>query len=342
MEHIQIDGNDFVADLGAIARKYSGEHTEDTGLCTFHLNGSMGKGYIKAYKVSDELQAFVFNLKLNEDLVLEVGNTNGTVIDFIFCLEGFITQGFSRNNSFEEIGFRQNSIVRRLKNKKNMLHFPSSSEIKMSYLLFNASLERHPEEDIRFLLSARIGNLNNALELKEGHRYLGRICFRTAEYVKVLVNKTVNSVEDVFFIEAAILNTLASQIKRYQADTKGKHVNSPIRPSEIDKIHALHAFIMDNITENLQVERLSSISGLSPAKLQLGFKYLYNNNVASYITQKRVDLAAKLMEDGEMNISEVVYAIGFTSRSYFSKIFKRRFGVRPSDYVRSGVKPIVA
>nr|WP_313790335.1 AraC family transcriptional regulator [Allomuricauda sp.] len=37
----------------------------------------------------------------------------------------------------------------------------------------------------------------------------------------------------------------------------------------------------------------------------------------------------------EMNISEVVYSIGFTSRSYFSKIFKERYGLSPSEFKNS-------
>ncbi|MDX1471934.1 MAG: AraC family transcriptional regulator, partial [Flavobacteriaceae bacterium] len=33
------------------------------------------------------------------------------------------------------------------------------------------------------------------------------------------------------------------------------------------------------------------------------------------------------------NISEVVYMIGYSSRSYFSKIFKNKYGISPSKYV---------
>ncbi|MDX1318460.1 MAG: AraC family transcriptional regulator, partial [Xanthomarina gelatinilytica] len=39
-----------------------------------------------------------------------------------------------------------------------------------------------------------------------------------------------------------------------------------------------------------------------------------------------------LIKNTDMNISEVVYTIGLTSRSYFSKIFKEKYNCSPKDY----------
>ncbi|WP_369993860.1 helix-turn-helix domain-containing protein [Winogradskyella sp.] len=49
--------------------------------------------------------------------------------------------------------------------------------------------------------------------------------------------------------------------------------------------------------------------------------------------KKRLDKAAQLIQETDYNVSELVYSIGFSSRSYFSKIFKQRFGVLPSQCV---------
>nr|WP_262507883.1 AraC family transcriptional regulator [Wocania ichthyoenteri] len=75
------------------------------------------------------------------------------------------------------------------------------------------------------------------------------------------------------------------------------------------------------------------MSGLAPDKLQKGFKYLFNKSVNVYITEKRLDKAAQLIYETDFNVSELVYSVGFSSRSYFSKIFKRYFGVLPSQCV---------
>ena len=56
-----------------------------------------------------------------------------------------------------------------------------------------------------------------------------------------------------------------------------------------------------------------------------------------FIVEKRLEKAAQLLEQGNLNISEIVYSIGFTSRSYFSKIFKNRYGVSPSLALKKAV-----
>jgi len=52
-----------------------------------------------------------------------------------------------------------------------------------------------------------------------------------------------------------------------------------------------------------------------------------------YIKEIKLYKAKKLLETGAMKtISEIAYAIGFSSSSYFSKVYTKRFGKKPSDY----------
>ena len=41
-----------------------------------------------------------------------------------------------------------------------------------------------------------------------------------------------------------------------------------------------------------------------------------------------------MLKNLDMNISEVAYALGFTSPSHFSNTFKKRFGVSPKNYLQ--------
>lgn len=63
-------------------------------------------------------------------------------------------------------------------------------------------------------------------------------------------------------------------------------------------------------------EKVKNVSGLTP------------NN---YIQLKRLKQAAVYIHSGEYQISEVCYLVGFSSSSYFTKCFKRQFGVLPTD-----------
>lgn len=53
-----------------------------------------------------------------------------------------------------------------------------------------------------------------------------------------------------------------------------------------------------------------------------------------FIRTTRVERAAALLDEKAGTISEVAYAVGFNSLSYFTKSFRERFGLNPSDYLR--------
>ena len=66
--------------------------------------------------------------------------------------------------------------------------------------------------------------------------------------------------------------------------------------------------------------------------LQEGFKLMHGTTVSDYIRAVRVEKAEELIKTSDLNISEVVYSVGFTSRSYFSKIFRQKYNCSPKEY----------
>ena len=61
---------------------------------------------------------------------------------------------------------------------------------------------------------------------------------------------------------------------------------------------------------------------------------MYGRTVTEYIRHVRLEAARDLINTSELNISQIVYTIGFSSRSYFSKIFKAKYNISPSDYLK--------
>ena len=53
--------------------------------------------------------------------------------------------------------------------------------------------------------------------------------------------------------------------------------------------------------------------------------------VNDYIKEYRLKRALTMLTSEDKNVSEVVYALGLSSRSYFSKIFKEKYGIPPSS-----------
>ena len=83
----------------------------------------------------------------------------------------------------------------------------------------------------------------------------------------------------------------------------------------------------------LTVDTLSSICGISGTYFRKIFQANYSMSPNEYILEKRLSHAKTLIETGEFNsISEVSFSAGYTDPLYFSRAFKKKYGVSPSQY----------
>lgn len=54
--------------------------------------------------------------------------------------------------------------------------------------------------------------------------------------------------------------------------------------------------------------------------------------VVAYIRDQRLKKAASLLATGNFTVSEVMYMVGFSRASYFTRCFREEYGVTPSAY----------
>ena len=57
-------------------------------------------------------------------------------------------------------------------------------------------------------------------------------------------------------------------------------------------------------------------------------------SVVEYIRSIRLKKAAILLQNGNFTVSEVMYTVGFSNASYFSRAFQASYGKTPSEYMK--------
>jgi len=95
--------------------------------------------------------------------------------------------------------------------------------------------------------------------------------------------------------------------------------------------------IMDFMEENmsnseLTVDQLVSVVGLGRTVFFNKLKGLLGMSPIEFIKETRIKRAAQLLESGHLNVSEVSFQIGMNDARYFSKCFKQKYGMTPSEY----------
>ena len=92
--------------------------------------------------------------------------------------------------------------------------------------------------------------------------------------------------------------------------------------------------IEENMDDSeLSVNTLSQKSGISTKQLYRRIKALTGMPVVAYIRDQRLKKAASLLTTGNFTVSEVMYMVGFSSASYFTRCFREEYGVTPSAYI---------
>jgi AraC-like DNA-binding protein len=101
--------------------------------------------------------------------------------------------------------------------------------------------------------------------------------------------------------------------------------------------HDLQANIFANLHDvNFTIDSLSQLMFMSKETLRRKCQVSFGVSPSAYIQQVRLQQAKLLLEENKMNISEVAYAVGFDSLSYFSRAFKKYYGINPSALNQRG------
>ncbi|MDR1525738.1 MAG: helix-turn-helix domain-containing protein [Tannerella sp.] len=143
---------------------------------------------------------------------------------------------------------------------------------------------------------------------------------------------------DINFLQVTMARLIDSREK-----LKGKY--SPAIPAEENRSVAQSPNsdkLMEKLNKVLQsrlshpdlcVEVLCRELGMSRTHLNRKIKEMTGESPISYIRRLRLQKSALLLKERKLTVSEIAYAVGFSSPSYFCQAFRDYYGVTPKEYV---------
>ncbi len=141
--------------------------------------------------------------------------------------------------------------------------------------------------------------------------------------------------EDVLLI--TMVNNLLTQRKLLKENYKDSLIEG-----QATDIGSLDNYFLDNITKKIHanlddelfsVEDLANELGIHRSQLHRKLKQLTNFSTSEYIRVIRLKNASELLKSDEYTIDEIASMSGFNSHSYFTKCFKKFYGVSPKQYM---------
>ena len=137
-----------------------------------------------------------------------------------------------------------------------------------------------------------------------------------------------------------VINNLISKNLRL----KGKFSGTQLQKDKIEEkqVKGNDELLMERIMKvvndhlddsDFNVDALTKEVGISRAQLHRKMKEMTGLPVSEFIRNIRLEQAVRLLEEQKINVTQVAYSVGFSNLAHFSTVFRKQFGVSPTEYL---------
>ena len=102
--------------------------------------------------------------------------------------------------------------------------------------------------------------------------------------------------------------------------------------SALDKIKLITKYIEEHFEDEITIEKMAEICNFSPSHFMKFFKASMGTSFFSYLNDYRLTTASYMLTKSFSSIFAIAQECGYNNLSYFNRIFKKKFGMTPSDF----------
>ena len=316
----------------SLADSFEVKHQHRCGEYFVSIPKHIGEGEIRGINFENGLGLIIYKAKFNEDIRLEFTLDEVHPVKFVYSLHGSVSHEFANNPNKNTIDEFRCAIVASERNnghiiqfEKNILHEVVSVEIDRSVFSAKENCELATWTSELKNVITDVKGINQFYHVDNCGIFYKNILQNIDDYKDLVIARKLN-------LQAITLEMFVQQVVQFDDDRLTYEDRSILRIHELKRVEEAGNYIRENINGDLSVKNISRTTALNPNKLQIGFKYLFSTTLNEYVTNIRLEEARILLQNNEYNVNAVVAAIGLESSSYFSKIFKKKYGITPKQY----------
>jgi AraC-like DNA-binding protein len=173
-------------------------------------------------------------------------------------------------------------------------------------------------------------DISNSLENEfSKDMFTGKPCVISKNYVEGIMqyfyNQHVVSEEIVELKIKEILLLLLSSKKAEEVALLLEHFVSK-------RIASFKEVIETHVFSEISLEELSQLCNMSLSTFKRHFKKIYNTTPNEYLFDKRLENSKKLLATSDQSIDDIALLSGFKTTAHFSRKFKEKYDIPPSQY----------
>lgn len=286
------------------------------------------KATVNVYPVSDYLSWIELEMKPQEDMSIQLQDGKNVHLHFMYNLKDKISLKSLNTTEQKKLSKFQSAIMHDKRGRDTFLNLKANGHYHVCII----QLSKYNRTQKVNELFSQIEMVFKAMATKHYFIHTGLPNLQLGEYVRKLMDLPKIKVSDKMMAAGYINILLSIKLKQYLEYVHNPLPSSILSPCEIERIKKVSSAIQESPEMNYAIEELCKSTGMSAAKLQMGFKEMHGKTVCNFISNVRLEKAEELLKTTDLNVSQIVYSLGWTSRSYFCKIFKEKYQCSPKLY----------
>ncbi len=336
MKTINVTAKSTEGTVKQIQEVIGGTIIERWGEYVLEVDNENAKGKITFITFEWGASVLEYDITFLENISLIMDTSEYNPIHFTYTSEGHCFHRFEKENKKRKLEQFQSVIITSKDGGYNYGYFEKDVKIHIHLIQVSRVLFLKKRLNDGAILNQKLYNVFHDQQHENVFSYFGTYNLKLANLIKQFDKVKQKGMIKMLIKEGIIYQILSEHILQHNKDIKlNKKPNSSLSKTELNIVRKTATRILKNVSLDYSVEDLALENGLTQAKLQEGFKLLYTRTVTEYIRHVRLEKARDLMNSTELNISQIVYSIGFSSRSYFSKIFKKKYNISPSEFIKN-------
>ncbi len=304
------------------------------------LPEAFGKGRLSSFIFSDGIGMLVLDGILNEDLHIHLNSDSAPPLQFNFAIQGGIFHDFNDGQMTYRLDDMQSSMTASTSHHPDIFRFPANTDLVFVIIFM---LREKYLEKVDCYIEDMPERIQEIVQDKEGKKiffYKGNYSAQVMDDIHMIRDDINSDIIRATFLEGKSLELISAAIKQFKDDARPSSEQRLLRRFDIEQIRDAKKILKENLQNPPTISDLAKTVGINQTKLKKGFKYLYDSTIKNYVINERLELAKLLILQDEMDLKEIAAKIGYSNHSHFSRVFKRKFGVLPRDYVKSTRKRI--
>jgi AraC-like DNA-binding protein len=287
----------------------------------------MGNGRVQCFGLEEGFCAGYYDIILSDDTTFSYPSAGNSLANSLFRMTFSLSARFSEDSFYAPHFLTNNCISIYAINFGRLAFLPKGKRYKSIEFIFS-------REWLLKNYSASQDHLFKLIQffvIKKDPRMLSELMDQsTLEKANNIATDLDNESIPFLHIKAGVFNFVdfffQKALQRSEISLKKKHALQYAIISEVEK--SLSRYYSEELPN---ICNLAKEFNISSSTLKRQFKLIFKKNIYSYYLEQKMAIGMVMLKEKNASVSEIAYRLGYQKINSFSKIFKKQYGVLPSE-----------